>query len=143
MNSGENVLLFIPQRPPFIMVGELLFADGKVTRTTFLIKEDNCLVNNGSFLEAGLLENMAQTAAAGSGYKSVTEQKAIPMGYLAGVKNLEIFSLPKINEELITEVTIENRIFNINVVRGKVWCNTKLIAQCEMRLFIDYETNSA
>ncbi len=52
------------------MVDTLLSSDGSTARTTFLIRPDNVLVENGVFSAAGLMENIAQTAAAGMGYAS-------------------------------------------------------------------------
>ena len=72
------------------------------------------------FQEAGLLENMAQTAALGAGYLAKAENRPVVSGYIAAVNNLEVFGLPGVGDELITEVKIENHIFNVTVISGKV-----------------------
>jgi predicted hotdog family 3-hydroxylacyl-ACP dehydratase len=133
----KNIKILIPQKPPFIMVGQLLFSDDDITRTAFTVTADNVLVINGEFTEAGLMENMAQTAAAGSGNMARIENRPIAEGYIGAVKNLEVFDLPKIGDELLTEIKVETRLLNIAIVTGKVWCNEKLIAQCEMKIFIN------
>jgi predicted hotdog family 3-hydroxylacyl-ACP dehydratase len=133
----EDILTLIPQKPPFVMVGKLLFSDDDYTKTSFIIPADNVLVINGKFSEAGLMENMAQTAAAGAGNMARIEDRPIDIGYIGAVKNLEIFELPLINEELITEAKVETRLLNIAIVTGKVWRNEMLIAQCEMKIFIN------
>lgn len=132
----ENILCFIPQRPPFVMIDELIYSGQMTTRTSFVIAEDNIFVEAGEFLEAGLIENMAQTAAAGKGHTSRMENKPAPVGYISVIKNLEIFALPKINDELITEIIIENQVFDFTTIAGKIWCNKTLMARCEMRIFI-------
>ena len=119
------------------MVGELLFSDDDLTRTSFTIPADNVLVFDGKFSEAGLMENMAQTAAAGAGNMARIEDRPIDIGYIGAVKNLEIFELPVVNDELITEVKVETRLLNIAIVTGKVWRKESLIAQCEMKIFIN------
>src|SRR5450759_4952140 len=101
----ENILTLIPQRAPFVMVDELLCSDGNSIQTRFRVKEGNVLVMNGEFSEGGLLENIAQTAAAGAGYMSIKEKKPVSAGYIGAVKNLEIFDLPKINDELAVSYT--------------------------------------
>ena len=58
------------------------------------------------------------------------------MGYIAAVKNFEVFDLPGVNEELETEIIITNQIFDITVITGMITCNDKLIARCEMKIFI-------
>ena len=131
----DNIISFIPQKPPFVMVDKLLFVDDHSTRSSFLINADNVFVKNNLFQEAGLLENIAQTAALGAGYMAKAEHKPVAVGYIGAIKDLEIFNLPKVNDELITEITIENKILDVTVISGKVWHNNNLLAQCEMKLF--------
>jgi predicted hotdog family 3-hydroxylacyl-ACP dehydratase len=135
MDAAEKILSLIPQRHPFVMVAELLYSDEQLTRTGLVVKDDNIFVERGKFSEAGLLENMAQTAAAG--HASGTENKRVYIGYIGAVKNFEIFALPGVNDELITEVTIVQRIFDATIVTGNVWCGTNLIARGELRIFIN------
>lgn len=134
--SKEHIQPLIPQRKPFVMIDALLYSDEKVTRTGFQVKKENIFVVDGFFREAGLLENIAQTAAARVGYIVQKENKPAPMGYIGAVKNFEVFELPAINQELETEITITNQIFDITVITGTVTCNEKIIAQCEMKIFI-------
>jgi len=131
-----DILSIIPQKPPFVMVDKLVYCDDNRARTNFLVQEGNILVEDGVLVEAGLVENIAQTAAARSGYLSKIEKKILHIGYIGDVKNLEIASLPKINALLETEITIKNQIFDITVISGKVMCGNKILAQCEMKIFI-------
>ncbi|MEO8117090.1 MAG: hypothetical protein ABI653_05520 [Bacteroidota bacterium] len=71
-----NILKLIPQRPPFVMVDHLINADEKTAETSFLILPENLLVENGFLSEAGLMENMAQTAAAKAGYEASKKKPA-------------------------------------------------------------------
>ena len=132
----ENILTLIPQRAPFVMVDELLCSDGNSIQTRFRVNEGNVLVMNGEFSEGGLLENIAQTAAAGAGYMAIKEKQPVSGGYIGAVKNLEIFDLPKINDELVTEVRIEIRVFDVTIISGTVRHNDTLIAQCQMNIYI-------
>ncbi|HTS43761.1 MAG TPA: hypothetical protein VMH01_05150 [Puia sp.] len=131
-----DILALIPQRPPMVMVDKLLYSDEKISRSVLQIREGNIFVENSALSEAGLVENIAQTAAARIGYISMLEKKPAPLGYIGAVQHLEIKSLPKINEEIKTEITIKNEIFNVTVICGEVSCNEKPIAQCEMKIFI-------
>ena len=136
MIAAENILSLIPQRAPFVMVDKLLYADETSAITNFLINEKNIFVVNGKFREAGLVENMAQTAAAHAGHISSTQKKIPAIGYIGDVKNLEIVELPEIDDELETEIKIENQIFEVTIITGKITCKKKLIASCEMKIFI-------
>jgi len=137
MIEGESILSLIPQKPPFVMVDELLFSDDNITRTGFTVTADNVFVINGEFSEAGLMENMAQTAAAGSGNMARIENRPVANGYIGQVKNFEIYKLPKVGDKLITEVKIEVQVFDAGIVSGKISCNEVEVAQCEMKIFIN------
>lgn len=136
MDLKQNISSLIPQKPPFVMIDELVFSDNMITRCRFRITDENIFTIKGQFVEAGLLENMAQTAAARAGYIACLENKPVEIGYIGAVKNLEIFGLPKTNDELITEIQIEEAVFNMSVIKGKVWCKNKLMAQCELKIFM-------
>jgi predicted hotdog family 3-hydroxylacyl-ACP dehydratase len=131
-----DILSIIPQKPPFAMVDKLVYYDEKKAQTRFLVQPNNILVEDGKFSAAGLVENMAQTAAARSGYLTKIEHKIPQIGYIGDVKNLEIAFLPETNSILETEIEIKNQIFDITVIEGRVKCNDQLVARCEMKIFI-------
>lgn len=136
MAFHQNISALIPQQPPFVMVDELLFANDATSRTSFIIKEDNVLVDGGFFTEAGLMENMAQTAAAGAGYATINAGKPVEAGYIGAVKNFEVFSLPAVGDTLQTEIIFKEQVFNVTIVSGVVTCNNTNVASCEMKIFI-------
>jgi predicted hotdog family 3-hydroxylacyl-ACP dehydratase len=137
MINIENIQSLIPQKPPFVMIDKLLSVTETTTQTGFCIPEDNIFVQHGVFKEPGLVENIAQTAAAGAGYVSLTQNKPVQVGYIGAVNNLQVFALPKAGHELITEITTENQIFDVTLISGKITCNGQLIAQCKMKIFIN------
>ena len=136
MVSKEDILSLIPQKPPFIMIDKLLYSNQTITRASFLVKEENIFVETGEFCEAGLMENIAQTAAARAGYIARLENKPLSAGYIGAVNDLEIKVLPKINDELFTEIKIENQVFEFMLISGRVYCKDKLVATCEMKIFV-------
>jgi len=134
--TAEKIISFIPQRAPFVMVDEILSSCEILTRSTFLVKEDNIFVENGLLREPGLVENIAQTAAARAGYIAQAEDKPVRVGYIGAIRNLTVTGLPKINDKIITEITVEKQIFDVSVISGKISCNETILAQCEMKIFI-------
>jgi len=137
MLANENdICIYIPQRPPIIMIGALLEATEKKIISTFDIKPTNIFIENGYLNESGIIENIAQTAAAGTGYKQIKENKKVELGYIAAIKDLEIFSLPKVSDVLNTTIEIANEVMDITIVNATVLCNNNTIAKCEMRIFI-------
>jgi len=142
MIAINDIQSLIPQKPPFVMVDKLLSVTETATTTGFSIKADNIFVQDGVFKEPGLVENIAQTAAASAGYVSHTQNKPVLVGYIGAVNNLQVFALPKTGDELITEITTENQIFDVTLISGKITCNGQLIAQCKMKIFINQLKNS-
>lgn len=141
MINIENIQSLIPQRPPFVMIDKLISFSETNTVTAFSITTDNIFVENGLFKEPGLVENIAQTAAARAGYVSQTENKPVQVGYIGAVNNLQVFMLPRSGDELITEITIENQIFDVTLISGKITCNGQPVAQCKMKIFINQHKN--
>jgi len=127
---------YIPQSPPMVMIGKLLTADGKRTLTSLVIEEDNIFCSNGLFREPGLIENMAQTAAAGTGYRSRQEGKDPPVGYIGGIRDIRIHEFPKTGDEITTEITVLHEVFDALVVVGKVFLHDRCIASCELKIFL-------
>lgn len=127
---------YIPQRPPFVMIDEVVHADEKYTQTTFTISADNVLVEDGHFTAGGLIENMAQTAGAGTGYMAIHNNKPMPMGYIAALKNVHIAALPKVNDTITTETIFAQTLMSFHLVKGSVKIGDQEIANCEFKIFV-------
>lgn len=136
MSLVQNITSIIPQRPPFVMIDGLIYADEAIARTIFQVNKENVLVEDGIFSEAGVTENIAQTAAAHAGYIASQNKAEVKIGYIGAIKNLKIFLLPKFGDILMTEVKIINQIFNITIIEGRTFCNDQPVAQCEMKIFL-------
>ncbi len=134
--SQENILSVIPQRPPFVMVDQLLACDILSSRTSLQIRSENILVENGELSEAGLIENIAQTVAASAGYTALKNDEPVLIGYIGAVKNLDIAALPKVGDIINTEVTVINQVFGVTIATGSVECKGEILAKCEMKIFI-------
>ena len=129
-----DIAELLPQGPPFILVDKLLFSDETTSRTSFRVTAESPLVDNGRFGEGGLLENIAQTAAAGSGYHALRTGGAVAAGFIISVSNFIITALPGIGDELLTETRVQMRIPDIIVISGVVTCKERVIATCEMKI---------
>ncbi|MEJ0079462.1 MAG: hypothetical protein WDM78_00500 [Puia sp.] len=58
-----------------------------------------------------MVESMAQTAAAGTGYLCRQNNKKIPLGYIGAVQKLEVFDWPPSNVEITMEINLITNIF--------------------------------
>ena len=131
----------IPQKPPMVMVDRVVKITGKTTETAFMVKEDNVFCEDGRFTEPGLIENMAQTAAAGAGAALADTGKEARRGFIGGIRNLKIFDLPAAGREIITRATVMHEVFDATVVQGEVFLDQRLIASCELKIFALKEQN--
>ena len=118
------------------MVDELLFVDENTTEARLQIRKDNLLAADGYFSSGGLVEAMAQTAAAGTGYLHRAKGEAVPVGYIGAIQNLEISDWPAWDDSIRMEVRQVTQVLQVSVVSGKVWLDQKMIARCEMKIFI-------
>lgn len=132
----EHIESLIPQAPPFVMIDELVYSDGNITRTRLQVGANNLFVENGLFTEPGLLENIAQTAAARAGYEANKENAPVRVGYIGAVKNFDVVALPAVGDVIETEIIIGNQVFDVSVINGTIRCNNRVIARCEMKIFI-------
>jgi 3-hydroxymyristoyl/3-hydroxydecanoyl-(acyl carrier protein) dehydratase len=133
--QGNDMLLYIPQRPPVVMVDSLIEATETKIISGLTINSSNIFVTYNKLSESGLVENIAQTAAAGIGYKQVVEKAPVNLGYIAAIKSLQIHFLPNVGEQLFTTVEVVNNVMDITIVMGKVMVNNNIAAECEMRIF--------
>lgn len=131
----DQITIFIPQKSPMVMIEKLILVDEKKTITSLTILQENIFCEKGVLREPGLIENMAQTAAAGSGYKSRSRKEEPPAGFIGGIRNLVINSLPETGQVIRTEIIVEHEIFDALVVSGKVFLEDRMIAGCEMKIF--------
>lgn len=137
LKTGEALYGYIPQRPPFVMVDKMLEKGDNYLISGFYIETSNVLCEDGKFKEGGLVENIAQTAALFAGTKFVDQGKEIPVGYIAGIKDLFIHKLPAVGEHIVTKTTLTHELMNIQIVTGEIFNQEdEKIAECELRIFI-------
>jgi hypothetical protein len=119
-----------------VFVDNLIFCSENKTITDFIAGNDCPLFINGQLTEAGLIENMAQSAAAGAGYPYKIKGEVPPVGYIGAVKNLTIYNLPGINQKITTEIVPITILMNASVVDAKVYMDERLIAACNLNIFL-------
>ena len=113
--QGNDIFNLIPQRPPMVMVDKLFECNDQKALTGLEIMHDNIFVRKGQFSESGLIENIAQSAALMTGWLAIHRQKGeqkIPMGVIGAVKDFQVYFLPEVNSEMITQIEVLYRIAN-------------------------------
>ena len=125
----------LPQKEPFVLVDQLLNCSETLTESRFQVPLNHPMVNEGKLCEGGLVENIAQTSAAGSGYHAQMKGTSPPRGFIAGIKNLVVKRLPQTGSALFTRVALQDRIMGYNLIRGEVFERDEIIATCEMKIY--------
>lgn len=126
----ENLL---PQKFPFVMVDTLYSFTATSLISGLQIQKDNIFSENGTFLEAGLIEHMAQSVALHTGYDFFLRNEIAPTGYIGSLKDIEIKKLPKINDTIQSTVTILQEFAGITLVNIVTTLNNEEIANGQMK----------
>lgn len=136
IQDQSTIESLIPQKFPFVMVGELITYSETQLKSAFIIKEDNIFVSNGKFQASGIVEHQAQSVALHTGYKYALLGKPAPVGYIGAIKYFENEKLPNVEDQLISDVTILNELMDVTLVEIVTKLNGKIIAKSEMKTIV-------
>jgi predicted hotdog family 3-hydroxylacyl-ACP dehydratase len=129
----EAVENLLPQKFPFVMVDSMLSYSETSLVSGYTIKSDNIFFDSNTFLEAGLIEHMAQSVALHTGYQFFLRNETAPTGYIGSIKEIEIKKLPKINDTIQSTVTILQEFAGITLVDIVTTLNNEEIANGQMK----------
>ncbi|WP_292010139.1 ABC transporter permease [Chryseobacterium sp.] len=133
-----NIHNFLPHREPMLMADYILELTKEKVITSFEIKHDNIFLNRGKLAEAGLIENLAQTCSSIFGQSFFENQEADTkvIGFITNIKKIEIFSLPKVGETIISKASLLSQYENICNIFCETFSNDNLLIRAEINLFI-------
>ena len=129
-----DVLTIIPQRPPFVFVDEIIYADEQSAEASYVVKEDCPLVSNHILPLAGVLEHVAQSCAARIGYLQSAQNEPIRIGYIGAVKKITLNRAPSVGEHLVTKVTLLDSVMDISLLQCDTFVEDQMIAQTTIKL---------
>jgi len=92
--SGEELYKLIPQRPPICMVDTVWSATQEQATTGLTIADNNIFLQDGQMQMPGLIEHIAQSAAAFAGYSTYLRGESPRLGYIGEIKKCHILMLP-------------------------------------------------
>ena len=135
-NSIRDIESLIPQRPPIVMVDEFMNKDETSCHSTLTISSDNIFLDERNHMIAeGILEHIAQTAAAYIGYRRKLCNENVNFGYIGDIKRCSICGpMPTAGQELETDVRIVSQIENITMISAETRVNGQTIVNCRMKL---------
>lgn len=114
------------------MVDYIINLSATSCTTSLTIKPDNLLIDGTYFSEAGILEHIAQSAAAWNSDKDNNSKSQI--GVIGSIRNCQIERLPHIGETLQTTITIAVEIANKQVVHAITQIGDQTIAQAYVNI---------
>jgi predicted hotdog family 3-hydroxylacyl-ACP dehydratase len=129
----EAVENLLPQKFPFVMVDKMYSYTETSLVSGFKIQNDNIFFDNNTFLEAGLIEHMAQSVALHTGYQFFLKKEIAPTGYIGSIKEIEIKKLPKMDDTIQSTVTILQEFAGITLVDIVTTLNNEEIARGQMK----------
>ena len=134
--TGQQILTYIPQRPPIVMVDTLyaLQDEGRVTKTALTITPQNIFSTQGIFAEAGVLEHVAQSAALRIGYISQQHNEEIKIGYIGSFDKVKFDQMPAVGSQLLTTLTLDCDMEFLLMFSFFVTANNQPIAQGRVKV---------
>lgn len=140
LKEGESINLhhFLPHREPMLMVDHILELSQEKTVTSFEILASNIFVHNNEFIEAGMIENLAQTCSSirGQSFFKGPGVEVNVIGFITNIKKIEIFALPKVGDKIISKASLISQYENICNISCESFCNEELLIRAEINLFI-------
>ncbi|WP_343705141.1 ABC transporter permease [Flavobacterium sp.] len=144
--TAVDIQNYLPHRAPMLMVDLILNIDSSSVETVFLVEEDNIFVQNNVFIEAGLIENTAQTCSAIVGKKYFFDDNGLEnenvnvIGFISALKNVKIHALPKVGETIITKADLVSKFTGDDYTLCTMSCKSsvedQILLECEINLFI-------
>lgn len=129
----NQVQALLPQKAPITMVDKLFSFKENHIVAGLTVTEDNMFVEHRRFAEPGIIEHMAQSVALYTGYGFFIKNETPPEGYIGSIKDVKIFKLPLVGEELVTEVDVLQEFMGITLVNISTKAGETIIASSQMK----------
>ena len=132
--EGEKILELIPQRHPIVMVDSFFGIENGSSFSGLTVSEDNIFCKDGCLHEPGIIEHIAQSAAARVGYLYTQQNQPVPLGFIGSVDKMNIYFLPKAGDKLFTEIKVIQEVFGITLISAVTRVDGNIIAECKMKI---------
>lgn len=134
--TGIDAIALIPQKPPFVLIDTLISSTETTFCSAFSVPAEHVLVHNGALLEAGLMENAAQTAALGMGWTAKQKNEPPPLGFIGALTRVAFKGKASVGQRLETTVIVKHEIMNARILEATIQCEGEPIVQLELKVFI-------
>lgn len=126
----------IPHRGLMKLIDRLELYEPDDGRAVAVVKSDNLFLDrDGALDETVLVELLAQTAAAHSGYKALKSEGDAMAGFLVGVKDFRLYGRAKLNDELQLIIHRDFQMEQVTFLSGRVACRGQELASGVLKLW--------
>lgn len=126
----------IPQRAPMLEVDSLTASTEADASTRLAVRQDNFFTDQDSLQEPGLIEHMAQSAAAFAGAATFLRGEAPHLGFIGEIKKCQIHALPRVGDTIDTHVELVSEAAGVSLVNITSRVGDKPVADCRMKIFL-------
>ena len=132
-----NPLELIPQRPPMVLVDRFEGIDAEgVSTTGYTVEPAGLFVAGGRMSECGIIEHMAQSAAARIGWCCRAEGRPVPVGFIGAVSRLELHDLPRTGVHLRTRLRIVQEIGPLSLASVRTEADGRPLAEGNLKIYL-------
>lgn len=117
-----------------VMVDRLLHCDPVLTTTSFGVKADCIMVDDGCLSAIGLIENIAQTCAARMGYINLNSGKEVQIGVIGALRDLVVHALPSVGETLTTSIEVSDEVFGMTLAKATTHSGNTLLCSGTIKI---------
>ena len=118
------------------MVDTFFCADEESAETGLHVQLGNVFCEGGFLREPGMIEHVAQSAAAFAGYAPYTQGETPKLGFIGEVKKFKINRLPKVGEFLHTRLRVLGEAAGVTLIAAETKSDEEILATCQMKIFI-------
>lgn len=132
----DQILKLIPQRYPIVMVDTLYTYAEDYLLSGLHVRADTLFVDIETLQECGMLEHMAQSVALHTGFDYFRKNEEAPTGYIGSMQAVELIALPKVGDEVQTEVQIIQEFMGVTLVNITSKVRGEVIGKAQMKTVI-------
>lgn len=135
-NTITDIASLIPQRDPIMMLDSFACIDERNCSSSLEIREGNIFVNErGVLAQEGILEHVAQSAAAWLGYKRLQEGKKVTLGFIGDIRKCSyVGAMPVVGDTVHTNIRIVSELGDIFMISATTSVNGQDVVVCSMKL---------
>lgn len=134
--TTTEIASLIPQRQPIMMVNEYGYEDDDNCWSLLNINSDNIFLDaSGRIIVEGVLEHIAQTAAAHIGFKHRLKGEEVGLGFIGDIKKCTVTGpMPTTGQSIKTRIKVMSQVNNITMISAETKCDDATIVSCRMKL---------